>query len=347
MGFPRPGYDYVPCDMCIADPQFLQLQNFWSEVLQDWFKYFNMKAPLLGTQYSRIPRKDDLQVLWRGNSLYDLELNTALASDMRWIFIAVAFTFAYMNYHLGSAFVAFASVAQIFFSLPVGMFFYWHVFGMVYFGSLNALVIFIVLGVGADDVFVLVDSWKQTKYRLLKEEGESDASHIQRRLYAATNHAKAAVFNTSFTSAVAFVATAASPLMTIRTFGAYAAIGVVLNYVMVIAITPAVLVINESWDGGFEAGWGPRLFRRRCFGKTVATPTQQSTPVPVFYKYVYLPLLLTKRKLGAMILVALSLIMGYAGLSAALQLTVPADVESLYGEVTLNSTCFAKVTIPR
>ena len=36
---------------------------------------------------------------------------------------------------------------------------YGHVYGVPYFSELHSLVLFIVLGEGADDVFVLVDSW--------------------------------------------------------------------------------------------------------------------------------------------------------------------------------------------
>jgi len=47
---------------------------------------------------------------------------------------------------------------MIFCSLPFSLFFYKGVYGVPYFSELHSLVLFIVLGVGADDVFVLVDS---------------------------------------------------------------------------------------------------------------------------------------------------------------------------------------------
>jgi len=33
-------------------------------------------------------------------------------------------------------------------------------FGVTYFGSLTTLVIFIVLGIAADDIFVFIDAWR-------------------------------------------------------------------------------------------------------------------------------------------------------------------------------------------
>ena len=36
-----------------------------------------------------------------------------------------------------------------------------------YFAILNILVLFLAMGVGADDLFVIVDAWKQTNYEVL------------------------------------------------------------------------------------------------------------------------------------------------------------------------------------
>ena len=48
---------------------------------------------------------------------------------------------------------------------------------------------------------------------------------------------------TSSTTCVAFMATAVSPIMPIASFGIYAALGVFLNYVLVITLFPCVLMI--------------------------------------------------------------------------------------------------------
>jgi hypothetical protein len=62
-----------------------------------------------------------------------------------------------------------------------------------------------------------------------------------------------AVFNTSFTTAMAFLATAHSPVMPISTFGIYAALCVVINYIMVITLTPTAVLVYEvyvqKWKG--------------------------------------------------------------------------------------------------
>jgi predicted RND superfamily exporter protein len=83
------------------------------------------------------------------------------------------------------------------------------------------LSVFIVLGVGADDIFVLVDAWKQS-LAFVPHQGSEEATRRMRLKYSMTRTAQA-VFNTSFTTAAAFFATAVSPIMPIATFGIFSA----------------------------------------------------------------------------------------------------------------------------
>lgn len=68
-----------------------------------------------------------------------------------------------------------------------------------------------------------------------------------------------AVFNTSFTTAAAFFATAVSPIMPISSFGVFSAVVIVTNYVFVLTLTPSALLINEY----------ARMPRRTCCCDTV------------------------------------------------------------------------------
>lgn len=56
-----------------------------------------------------------------------------------------------------------------------------------------------------------------------------------------------AIFNTSFTTAMAFLSTALSPIMPISSFGIYASIAVVVNYIYVVTFTPAALMLHEKY----------------------------------------------------------------------------------------------------
>lgn len=108
---------------------------------------------------------------------------------------------------------------------------------------MQTLAIFVILGVGADDVFVLNDSYENLRK-------SSPDLPIETRLRESLVHTAQAVLNTSFTSTAAFLACGVSPIMPIATFGIYTAICIILNYAFAMTLTPAALVINEMYVGG-------------------------------------------------------------------------------------------------
>ncbi len=145
--------------------------------------------------------------------------------------------------HTWSVFIGGMGMLQILLSLPVT----YTVYSLFvpYFSQMHILATFLVLGVGADDVFVLTDGWKQSVRDVIPVPGETRRERLQRRMAYAYGRTASAVFNTSFTTAMAFVSTAISPIMTISAFGAFAAIAILVNYVMVITWLPAIILAAE------------------------------------------------------------------------------------------------------
>ncbi len=133
-----------------------------------------------------------------------------LQSDQSYIFLSVAFVFGWIFMHTGSLFIASVGISQIFMSIPATIMPYAFILQVKYVGFMQFLVIFIILGVGADDVFVLVDAWKQSADDVPR--GEISEETLRRRMKYALTRTATAVFNTSFTTAMAFFATAISPM---------------------------------------------------------------------------------------------------------------------------------------
>ena len=96
------------------------------------------------------------------------------------------------------------------------------------------LAIYLVLGIGADDIFVFVDGWRQSV---------NEYDNPTDRLDATYKRAAKAMGATSATTCVAFIATAVSPIMPIASFGIYAAMGIFFNYVLVMTLFPCTLMI--------------------------------------------------------------------------------------------------------
>ena len=85
---------------------------------------------------------------------------------------------------------------------------------------------FIILGIGADDIFILSDAYAQSKViENVKE------SKIQRLAYA-TKRAVETMLTTSVTSALAFGATMVSAVPAIKYFGVFTSCLVVVNFIL-------------------------------------------------------------------------------------------------------------------
>ena len=91
------------------------------------------------------------------------------------------------------------------------------------------LVLYIVLAIGADDVFIWVDAYKQSAY-----EPDIISTDLEARMSWAWKRASYAMLATSVTTCGAFLATAFSPLLELQSFGIFAALVILLNYVYVV-----------------------------------------------------------------------------------------------------------------
>ena len=86
--------------------------------------------------------------------------NRLVESDTFYSIYSGLFVFVYMWYHLKSLFLALIGLIIIIFSFPITMLITNGLLGVTYFSNLNMLVIFIVLGIAADDIFVFIDGWR-------------------------------------------------------------------------------------------------------------------------------------------------------------------------------------------
>jgi hypothetical protein len=185
------------------------------------------------------------------------EFTRIMNGDLPMTGLAVMFVFCYITFHTRSLFLSNMAMLQILLSLPVSYTVYKYVWGIPFFSQLHVLAIFLVLGVGADDVFVITDAWKETLFTVDPSDAAGAAldrkdpavakEYRRQRLRFAYGRTVVAVFNTSFTTAMAFVSTGISPIMSIATFGWFAATCIVMNYVITVTWYPSVIIIKERY----------------------------------------------------------------------------------------------------
>jgi len=80
--------------------------------------------------------------------------------DFYWGGGSLIFVFMYLLLYLRSLMLASYSILLIIFSFPVTQLIYSQIFEIKYFSTLHYMVAFIVIGVGVDDIFVIVDAWR-------------------------------------------------------------------------------------------------------------------------------------------------------------------------------------------
>lgn len=168
----------------------------------------------------------------------------------------------YLIYMQDSFFIALMGMAQIMLTFLPSLIFYRYVLGQKYFGVLNLIAIFIILGIGVANLFVFSD-----QYHHFRRE-----KHFSVRMQKAFNVAAKAMFATSCTTCISFVSNATSVFPAVSSFGLFAAMLVIMNYFAVITFFPAVISLyhqkirNVWWDHP------SLLFRCR---RTVPSETEQ------------------------------------------------------------------------
>mmetsp|Transcript_11916 Transcript_11916/g.18379 ORF Transcript_11916/g.18379 Transcript_11916/m.18379 type:complete len:135 (+) Transcript_11916:2346-2750(+) len=130
---------------------------------------------------------------------------------------------------------------MILFSFPISLVIYKLIMGITNVSALHLMVVFVVLGISADNIFVTWDAWCQSDtYPQLQGDFKKRMAYTFRR--SAT-----ALLATSSTTAFAFMANGFSSLMPVSAFGWFAFVIIPVNYILIVLYYPAYLIIYETW----------------------------------------------------------------------------------------------------
>eukprot|EP00854_Cymbomonas_tetramitiformis_P030621 gene30621-38316_t len=102
-----------------------------------------------------------LEVVWRQWDFYEKEETTQLMFDVRWAAGSFLFVFIFMWAATGSLVVTTGGMVGVMLSFPVALFLYVVGCHVRWVGLLNFLGLFLITGIGADDIFVVWEHWKQ------------------------------------------------------------------------------------------------------------------------------------------------------------------------------------------
>ena len=160
--------------------------------------------------------------------------------DLSWTILSFIGVGGYVAFHTGSIIISAVSMAMTVSSIFTAFFFFRVIFQVTFFQFINFLIIFVVLGIGADDVFVFMDAFHQSVDEL-KAKGVTPT--LPKRIKHTMNRAIHAIFVTSFTTSAAFLATALSPLIPLRSFGIFSALVIFCVFAINAVVLPPLTVM--------------------------------------------------------------------------------------------------------
>uniref|UniRef100_A0A1A7WAR8 Protein dispatched homolog 1 n=2 Tax=Iconisemion striatum TaxID=60296 RepID=A0A1A7WAR8_9TELE len=163
-----------------------------------------------------------------------------LLTDTVYPAIAIVIVLLVMCVYTHSVFITLMTIIAIISSLIVSYFLYRMVFNFEFFPFMNLTALIILVGIGADDAFVLCDVWNYTKF-------DKPHAELSETVSVTLQHAALSMFVTSFTTAAAFYANYVSNITAIRCFGVYAGTAILVNYILMVTWLPAVVVLHERY----------------------------------------------------------------------------------------------------
>ena len=178
-------------------------------------------------------------MVFRSVPLWQHDVRNQAFKDMYLAGASMGFIFLCILFHTRSLWISGLAVFSIIGSFITGNLIYNIVYGYKYLGFFHVLGLFIILGIGADNIFVFYDMWRASdvyEYRSLAH-----------RLSDVYKRAVVSMFFTTLTTVVAFLSTAILPLLGIRAFGLFAATVVAVNFMSVILQFPIVVLMFHKY----------------------------------------------------------------------------------------------------
>merc|ERR1719343_889929 len=134
---------------------------------------------------------------------------------------------------------------EIILSIPISWFIFSVVLGIKYFPFLNVLCLYIVAAIGADDIFIFMDAYKNSAH-IVSDDPEDVLESLESRMSWGYRRTGTAMAITSATTCSAFFRTLITPLAGVRAFGVFAAIVIFIDYVLVMSLFCTAVVIYHN-----------------------------------------------------------------------------------------------------
>ena len=226
MGLPLKGFENTPG--VVNNAQKEKMKVYFASLYDDFLTKENEKLK-------------HVQITWyEPKYLVDYEVNVQLLHDAAFSLFSFAFVFVFVWLHLESMFLAMMAMISIVLAFPMAYCIFYVVVGVEKMMLLNFVSLFLIMGIGADDVFVMYDTYQQATAVLRKSATE------QQRWAWTYKEAGGAMLITTVTTCGSFFSNWLSSVKVVREFGIFMGLVVVFNYINVMIIFPSSMVLHEK-----------------------------------------------------------------------------------------------------
>lgn len=163
--------------------------------------------PVLGL----LPHADQIKVVYGGDDITQYLVMKSLWSDLDYAAFSFGLVLIYTTVYLRSVFLGIVSLLMIVLSFPLALFFNSLHADSITLGVLNILSVYVILGIGVDDVYVFCNAFHAPRPHI-------EIAELEDRFHVALMRSSKAMFLTSFTTAVAFLANLIASIPVIISF---------------------------------------------------------------------------------------------------------------------------------
>ena len=208
------------------------------------------------------PEFDLIHLVFGGQVITQSEIMMTLFDDLKYAIVSFLVVYLFTLRHIKSVFLSTFGLLQIVSTFPISLLFFKFVGvgigsspdGVIKLGVLHALSIYIMLGIGVDDIYVLIDAFRQ----------QNPNDTLDKRMEKAWKRAAGAMLITSFTTAAAFASNFVTIIPVIQGFVVFMSILVIFNYLLVISIFPITIIYYKMHIENYEKEIYGRMVNKCC-----------------------------------------------------------------------------------
>jgi len=229
---------------------YFTLDNLGSNLTRSTFSFeytnlgeYNTWLTETVVPYARKSQKPNYRVLYYSSGfLFDWEVDEAVMSDSMWSGLSFAAVLLFVWLHTRSLLISILGMLGVTASVPVTLWIFRDILGFTNISLLNFLSLFVIMGIGADDIFVFYDTY-------IVVANEDADIHDDRPAHLARSFSRAcsAMLVTSASTAASFFANFVSSLPVIKEFGIFMGVVVVVNFITIVIYFPSIILIQEKY----------------------------------------------------------------------------------------------------